>query len=132
MRGHRESIGHRRKRILELARRHCLGSATEAQVDGLPSGQSERVGDSGPTRGGGHRRLPPLFAGIGDRDEMARQIAAVDGGHIFGFERLEIASVVPIVEVAAKARHANHCRERRFRRSMVGPCQSTEVAGADD
>ena len=126
----RERLGHRRKRILELARRHCLSSATETQVDGLLSGQSERIGDSGPTRRGGHRRLPPLFAGVGDRDEMAGQIAAVDGGHIFGLERLEIPGIIPIVEVAAKARHANHRRKRRLQPfDGLGRANPTEVAG---
>src|SRR5208283_5742561 len=48
-----ERLGQRRKRILELARRHCLSSATETQVLGMLRRQGERIGDSGPTRRGG-------------------------------------------------------------------------------
>ena len=102
-------------------------------MDGVLSGQSEGVGDSRSTRRSGHRRSPPLFAGIRDRDEMAGQIAAVDGGNIFGLERLEIASVVPVVEVSAKTRHASHCRKRRFQPfDGLGRANPTEVTGADD
>ena len=128
-----ERLSDRRKRILELRWRHCLSSATEAQVRGMISGQGERIGDSGPTRRGGHRRLPPFPACVGDRDEMSRQIATVDGGNIFGLERLEIACVVPIVEVTAKARHASHGRKRRFQPfDRLDRANPTEVAGADD
>ena len=39
-----ERLGHRRKQILELARRHCLSSATETQVRGMlrRSGRAHR------------------------------------------------------------------------------------------
>ena len=77
--------------------------------------------------------MPPLLAGVGDRDEMTSQIAAVDGGNISGLERLEIAGVIPIVEVAAKARHASHCRKRRFQPfDGLGRANPTEIVGRDD
>ena len=126
-------MGHGGQRIIELARRHRLSPATKTQVDGVFGGQSEGVGDSGPTRRGGHWRSPPLFAGIGDRDEMSGQISAVDGGDISRLELPEIAGVVPIVEMAAKARHASHRRKGRFHPiDGLGRANPTEVARTDD
>ena len=103
------------------------------KVNGLLCGQRERVGDSSPTRCGGHRRLPPFPAGVGDRDEVAAQIAAVDGGNVLGLEDPEIAGVVPIEEVAAETRHTDHRRQRRLQAlDGLARADPTEVAGADD
>ena len=109
--------------VLRPARRRAASSAA----------QSERVGDAGAPRRRVDRRSPPFSAGVGERDEMSGEVAAVDGGHIFGIERAEIARVVPIVEMAAKARHASHRRERRFQPvDGLGRADPTEIPGADD
>ena len=56
-----------------------------------------------------------LLAGIGEGDEMAREIAAVDGGNVLRIERPEVDGIVPIVEVAAEPVHAAHRAKRRLK-----------------
>ena len=54
----------------------------------------------------------PVGAGAGDGKQVAGKIAAVDGGDIGRVEHAQVARVVPVVEMAAKARHPAHGLER--------------------
>src|SRR5207302_1642485 len=47
--------------------------------------------------------LDHLLAGVRERDEMAGEIAAVDGRNVLRLERVAVLRVVPVVEVAAEA-----------------------------
>ncbi len=54
-----------------------------------------------------------LLADIGECDQVAGEIAAVDRGDILRLQRPEIRRVVPVVEVAAEPLHPAHCPQRR-------------------
>ena len=56
----------------------------------------------------------PFRAGIGERDQMAREIAAVDRRDVGRLERPQIARVVPVEEVAVEALQPLHGRQRRL------------------
>ena len=45
---------------------------------------------------------------------MPGEISAVHGGNIFGFERVKIARVIPVVEVSTEQFHLVHRRQSRF------------------
>ena len=56
----------------------------------------------------------PARAGIGERDQMPGEIAAVDRRDVGRLERAQVARVVPVVEMAAEALEPAHRRERRL------------------
>ena len=58
---------------------------------------------TGASRGIGLACAERLAQGFGHREEMPRQIPAVDGRDVTWIERLEPVDVVPVVEVAAEA-----------------------------
>ena len=69
-------------------------------------GKIERVGDPGQALRGRGRLDGPLPARVGQCDQVAGQVPAVDRGDIGRIERAKIARVVPIVEMPAKPREA--------------------------
>ena len=56
----------------------------------------------------------PACTGIGERDQMTGEIAAVDRGDVGGLERPEVGRVVPVVEMTAIALQPLHGRKRRL------------------
>ncbi len=74
----------------------------------LRAAESERVcrcprRASGPAAGAALHSA----AGVGERDQVAGEIAAVDRRDVVRLERPQVARVVPVVEVAAEARAAS-------------------------
>ncbi len=76
--------------------------------------QRQIVGDAGMPARVHDRARDHLAAGIAERDQMPREIAAIHGGDVFRLKRAKIACVVPIEEMAAEALQLLHCREGRF------------------
>src|SRR5665213_4182451 len=63
---------------------------------------------------------------------MPRQIAAIHGGDVSRIQRPEIARIVPIIEMAAKALQAAHRCQGCFQAlDGLGRTRPAEVAGAD-
>ena len=103
------------ERIVELAPRHRLRSATVAQPARLLSRMSSSASAiTGKTSLVGERLRHPFPARIGESDEVPGQIAAIDRRYISGLERPQIPRVVPVVEMAAEARESAHGRQRRL------------------
>ena len=100
--------------FVELMQGHRLGLAPVAQASAFGAGDVERIGYAAEAPRGIEGTIPPGFAGIGERDQMSREIAAVDRRYVSRFERPKIARVVPVEEVAAQMLHAIHCRQRRL------------------
>jgi hypothetical protein len=69
-------------------------------------------------------RLVPRLAGVGERDQMTRQVAAVDRGDVVGVQHLSVDGAVPVVEVAAEALEPLHRIERRLE-----PLDGLDAAG---
>ena len=92
----------RRRRACSGQARHLLGR------DGGDVGQPRVIG-----RHFGRVFLPAL-AGVGERDQVAGQVAAVHGRHIARLQRAQVGRIVPIVEMPAEARHPRHGGQCRF------------------
>ena len=121
----------RGERVVELAPGHGLRAAPVAQPVRRFAGEVERVGDPGQALRGRRRHDGPLPAGIGERDQVAGQVAAVDDGDVGRIERAQIARVVPVVEMAAKPREPAHGRQRRLQPfNRFGRSDPAEIAGA--
>ncbi len=80
----------------------------------------------------GMRRLglvEPFFAGIGEGDQVAGEIAAVHGRDIGGFQRTHVLGGIPVEEVAAVSLQPAHAVQRRFhsleRLQRAGPAEIT-------
>ena len=118
------------ERIVELT--PASPSASGGRRAARPASSRARSSASAmPARRGAASRaaIAPLPAGVGERDQMAGQIAAVDRGDIARLERPQIARVVPVVEMAAEplragpssrasppaARRSRSCRSSRNR-----------------
>ena len=125
----------------QLARRDEMGAPVVGQSLQRLAGERQavaRAGDGAARMGG---IAPPGGTGIGQRDQVAGQVAAVDRRDIGGIERTQIRRVVPIEEVAAEAlqatpwspaspRGARRLRACRSSRSR-GRRSSTAAAGQD-
>ena len=61
---------------------HGLGLAAIAQAGAFGASDVERVGDATESPRRLEGTVAPFPARIGERDEMPRQIAAVDGGYV--------------------------------------------------
>ena len=90
------------ERVVELVPGHGLGAPAVAQLVRRLAREVERVRDAGEALRGSWRADGPLPAGVGERDQVAGQVAAVDGGDIPRIERAQIAGVVPVVEMPAE------------------------------
>ena len=102
--------------------KHAQGFAREIQ----------RVPDAGESFGTGHRGPGPFPARIGQREEVAGQVAAVHRRDVLRVQRPQVPRVVPVVEVAAKPRQVAHRLERGFQpRDGVERARPAEIAGAD-
>ena len=95
--------------------------------------QPQGIGGAGEVRRPARGNMAPLLAGIGEDDKVPGQIAAVDRRNIVRFEHAQVACVVPIVEMPAKAREPGHGGQR-FLEALDGVTRSdpAEVAGAGD
>ena len=76
-----------------VGRRATPASASRASV--------ERVAHAARDRRRTGEAAAPCRAGIGERDQMAGQVAAVDRGDVGRIERPQVGRVVPVEEVAA-------------------------------
>ena len=93
--------------------------------------QADMVGHPADDALAGRRLADCLLAGIGEGDEVAREVAAVDGRDVLRIERPEVGRVVPVVEVAAEPVHPAHRAERRVEPlDHVVEADPAEVAGA--
>ena len=63
-----------------------------------------------------------LAAAVGERDQIARQVAAVDRRDVSGLERAEIARVVPVVEMPAELFKSAQRGEGGFEAFQRFPC----------
>ena len=121
----------RGERVVELVPRHGLGSSPVAQLVRRFTRESRARRRFRPDAARQvERQDGPLPAGVGQRDQVAGQVAAVDRGDIGRIERAQIARVVPIVEMAAEAREVAHGGERRLQPlGRLGGSHPTEIAG---
>ena len=85
---------------------HGLGLAAVAQTGAFGAGDVERVGDAAEAPRHVEGTIPPLFAGIGERDQMSCQIAAVDSRYVSRLQGSKISRVVPVEEMSAHALQA--------------------------
>ena len=92
--------------VVELMPRHGQRAPPVTQLVCRFPGEIERVGDPGQALRGRGRHDGPLPASIGQCDQVASQVPAIDRGDIGRIERAQIARVVPIVEMPAKPREA--------------------------
>ncbi len=117
--------------LLEPPQGHALRApAVDHATAGAP-GQIEGVGHPFQPPPVGGRHIAPFVTGVGQGDQMARQIAAVDRRDILRIERAQIARIVPVEEMAPPFGHARHGFERGFQ--PLDGLQRTdpaEVAGA--
>ena len=70
------------------------------RLGGLP-GQLDGVVDPRQRRRHRKRLVDHLATRAREREQVTGEVAAVDGRHVFGFERVEVARVVPVVQVPA-------------------------------
>ena len=100
--------------FVELPPGERLTPPVVADGAGGLAGQRERVPDPG-QRGSDRKRLVDhLAAGVGEREQVAGEVAAVDGRHVRGLEPVQVARVVPVVEVTAEPFEAGDRGERRL------------------
>src|SRR5208283_5427230 len=102
------------QRVVELVQCHSLGLAAVAQTDAFGAGHVERVGDAAEAPRRIEGSIPPILAGVGERNQMPGEIAAVDCRYVSRLEGPKISRVVPVEEVTANALHATHRGERRL------------------
>ena len=114
----RSALPKRRRKRVSSSRTSSTGVTVRAQVVGQRlqrlAGERQAVAGAGDDAGDSAGSGPPRRAGIGERDQVAGEIAAVDRRDIRRIERAKIARVVPIVEVAAEPLQPFHRGERRF------------------
>ena len=117
--------------VVELAPRYRLRSAPVVQAARVLTREVECVRDTGETPPIREGMTSPLPQCIGERDQVAGEIAAVDGGDVSGIERPEIARAVPVIEMAAEAIEAAHGFECRLQPlDRLGRSHPPEVAGS--
>ena len=98
----------------QLARRDEMGAPVVGQGLQRLAGERQavaRAGDGAACIGG---IAPPRGTGVGERDQVAGQVAAVDRRDIGGIQRTQIRRVIPIEEVATEALQGPHGRQRRL------------------
>ena len=110
----RQRSGDYSERILKLSWRRSLGARARAEPRRLLPQKLDHVADAGAQRGRCRPGAAPFAAGVGERDQMTGEIAAVYRGHVRRRQNGEIARAVPIEEMPAIARHSRHRRERRL------------------
>ena len=71
----------------------------------------QNIGKPAPLLRSQGRSVGQLQASFLERQQTHREIAAVDGGHISGSERLERPGVVPVEQMAAVPVDARECLE---------------------
>ncbi len=64
--------------------------------------------------------------GIGECDQMSREIAAIHRRDVFRIESTQVTCFVPIVEMTTKTLHSVHCRERRL--DALQRCERSQPA----
>ena len=121
--------------IVELAPRDRLRLAAVPQALSLFPRQVEGVGDPGEAGCGAWVSAGlcalPFAAGVGERDEVAGEVSAVDRRDIFRIEGAQVAGVVPIVEMPPVTGHAAHGRERRLKSvDHLSRSEPAEIMGA--
>ena len=100
--------------LVELTPGDGFGAAAVPQRFDLFPHEAERIDDPGEALRIFKRRLAPILAGVGERDEMSGEIAAVDRRDILRVEGAEAFRIVPIVEMAAISLELRHRRHRRL------------------
>ena len=104
----------RRERLLEVAPGEGLTLPVVAdRLGGLP-GKRDGVTDPLERRRHGERLVDHLATRAGEGEQVAGEVAAVDGRHVRGLERVQVPRVVPVVQVPAIPLEALDRRERRL------------------
>ena len=95
--------------------------------------QGQRVFHPGDPMAIGDGGIDQLPAGIGKRDQMPGQIAAIDRRDVFRLQRPQVARVVPVEEMPAEALELAHGGEGRLQPvRRIEVTQPGEVAGGED
>ncbi len=118
--------------LVELPPGERLAPAVVADPARRVAGQGQRVADPGERRRDRERLIDHEPARVRQRDEVAGEVAAVDRRDVRGLEPVEVARVVPVVEVPPEALQARDRRERLL--EPVDHLQRPdppEVAGGD-
>ena len=89
--------------------------AAAARTGDLAPEKVDRVQDSSETHRLGNAARSPLGAGVGDGDQMAGQVSAIDRGHIGRVKGPQVRRVVPVVEVTVAPLHSDHGRQGRLK-----------------
>ena len=106
-------------------------AARGGQDAGGVTHQAEMVDHAAP-RIGHEKGVGPLLAGVGEHEQVAGEVAAVDGRDIGRIEHLPVEGAVPVEEVPLEARERLHGRDRRFQPlDGLGRAGPAEVAGRD-
>src|SRR3990167_6335110 len=84
---------------------------TERQMLNRVIQKLQHIGEPAPLLRPQGRSVCQLQAAFFERQQTYREIAAVDGGHISGIERLERPGVVPVKQMAAVPVDARECLE---------------------
>ena len=94
--------------------RDRIGPQIVAQIPQRRPSETHTVPDAGEKLGIFPSRTHPTAAGIGKRDKVPSEIAAVDRRDVGRLERPEVLCVVPVVEMPAEPLQLAHGRHRRF------------------
>jgi hypothetical protein len=94
-------LGRRPKRFFEVPQADCLAPLVATHRASGLARQGDAVLDA--RQGGGDRKrlLDHLPAGIGQREQVPGEVAAVDRRHVRRIKPTQVARVVPVVEMAA-------------------------------
>ena len=96
-------VGRLQERLVQVPAADRLGPSLVADVGrGLPC-QSDGIVDAGEGHLDRQRPVEHLAAGIRKGQQVAGQVAAVNGGDVGRRERLQRARVVPVVEMPVKS-----------------------------
>ena len=104
---------------------------SDQRVEGC-AGQMQRIEHAGARirrRGAG---IDPFSDGVGQCDQMRREIATVHRGDVARIQRPQILGVVPVIEMPAEALESLQRRERRLEPlDSLDRASPAEIASAD-
>ena len=128
-----ERCGERRQCIGEVTARDVLAPSIVGDGRRRLACQRDRIVDAPQGGSHGERQVEHLAAGVGERDQVSAEVAAVDRRKVRRLERPEIPGVVPVVEVAVQALQAADRRQGRPEAlAHLARADPAEVAGGDD
>ncbi len=128
----RQIRGHFVEGALQLGGRHQVCAPVVGQREQGLAGERQTVSRAGRDSRCVGRRTAPRRAGVGNGDQMAGEVPAVDRRDVRRLERAKIARVVPIIEMSAKTPQPSH-RRKRCLEPLHGleRADPAEIAGGD-